>query len=252
MPANIIKYDTSIGRQKPDNLFHGGKDCPFCDKENLTNIVEVRNDMILLKNKYNVIQGADQLVLIESDCCSIDIPQYSKEKMHNLISFGMEYWEKMLNSYLYQSVVFFKNYGIFSGGTIRHPHMQLIGFPKLNTELIPITREFDGEIIAESNGVILNVSVAPRIGFWELNIIPNNDNAINTIADFIQISVDFFMNKFKARSQSYNIFFYNHHNRKYIKVMPRFATSPIYIGYNIRLLPTNIIEIRDTIKHIYF
>lgn len=34
--------------------------------------------------------------------------------------------------------------------------------------------------------------------------------------------------------------------------MPRFATSPLFIGYNIELVPNNLQEIAKHIKQLYF
>ncbi|MBQ7629834.1 MAG: DUF4931 domain-containing protein, partial [Selenomonadaceae bacterium] len=65
MNINLIKFNTDVGRTKPENLVHAENACPFCDVEHLTNIIEVDDDIIFLKNKYNVIETADQFVLIE-------------------------------------------------------------------------------------------------------------------------------------------------------------------------------------------
>ena len=102
------------------------------------------------------------------------------------------------------------------------------------------------------DGVTLNISTTPRVGFWELNIVPADAGATATIADYIQIAVDFFMNAFRRPLTSYNIFFYNDGADIFIKIMPRFATSPVFIGYNIRLLPSNLVEVRDRIRAKYF
>ena len=37
--------------------------------------------MIFLRNKYNVIEGADQFVLIEGRACKSDMPAYTKKHM---------------------------------------------------------------------------------------------------------------------------------------------------------------------------
>ena len=58
--------------------------CPFCDVENLTGILATEGNIILLKNKYNVMVPSDQLVLIETDQCESDIPDYTPEHMHRL------------------------------------------------------------------------------------------------------------------------------------------------------------------------
>ena len=60
------------------------------------------------------------------------------------------------------------------------------------------------------------------------------------------------MNAFRRPLTSYNIFFYNEGDEIFIKIMPRFATSPVFIGYNIRLLPSNLAEMRDRMRATYF
>lgn len=252
MDINLAHFNTEIGRQKPENIIHSDAACPFCDTDKLTDIIAADGDIILLKNKYNVIEEADQFVLIEGHDCNADMPSYTRDHMHRLIAFGMEHWAQMRASGKYETVLFFKNYGPYSGGTIRHPHMQLVGFPAFRQELAFRRSEFEGLTVAEQDGVVLNLSTAPRVGFWELNIVPADTGAVGTIADYIQIAVDFFMNAFRRPLTSYNIFFYNEGDEIFIKIMPRFATSPVFIGYNIRLLPSNLAEMRDRMRATYF
>ena len=252
---NIIDFDTRIGRQKPNSLLRG-EACPFCDREHLTNIIAEEDGMILLKNKYNVIVGADQFVLIEGRECQTDMPDYSQEEMRSLIAFGLHHWQNLLHSGRYEEVLFFKNFGPLSGGTIRHPHMQLVGFPKLDKESLFTPEFFAGPKIAEQDGITMNVSQNPRIGFWEINLqagMPLSIEKTNTLADFIQISVDYFMHHFSNKCQSYNIFFYHQGNKQIlVKITPRYATSPLYIGYGIRFRPTNLTEAVSEIQGLYF
>lgn len=252
MEINLIGFDVTLGSQKPENIIDRAAACPFCDVAHLTDIIATDGDIILLRNKYNVIKSADQFVIIESHDCHADMPSYSREHMRRLIRFGLSHWKQMIASGRYEAVLFFKNYGPLSGGTIRHPHMQLIGFPELRTDLLFSPVEFDGITIMEKNGVILNASTCPRVGFGELNILPHEDADVDTLADFIQISVDYMMHYFNKRCNSYNIFFYHGGTRFYVKVMPRFATSPLFIGYNIHFLPNNLERIVEEMKRRYF
>ena len=50
----------------------------------------------------------------------------------------------------------------------------------------------------------------------------------------------------------YNIFFYSDHGRMRAKIMPRFPTSPLFIGYNIHFRPNNLEAIAADVKQIYF
>ena len=252
MEINFIKFNTDIGKTKPENMSNANNYCPFCDVEHLTNIIETDGDIIFLENKYNVVEGADQFVLIEGSNCHADMPEYSREHMHRVIAMGIKHWQKLLNSGKYEEVVFFKNFGPMSGGTIRHAHMQIVGFPKLNSELLFTPEELQGIFIASENGVELNISDFPRVGFGELNVIVQPGGSLETLADYLQIGVHYLMNHFRKNLSSYNIFFYHKGEKIFAKMMPRFATSPYFVGYNIHFQPRNIYRIAEEVKEIYF
>ena len=240
MNINLVKFNTDIGRTKPENLVHAEAACPFCDVANLSGIIDTDDDIIFLRNKYNVIEGADQFVLIEGRDCHADMPAYSTEKMRRVIRMGIRHWEKLLASGKYEEVLFFKNYGVMSGGTIRHPHMQLVGFPALKSELLFDEAELRGIFIAGRDGVELNISNCPRVGFGELNIVVERGGNLDTLADFVQVAVSYVTKFFSKHGTSYNIFFYRRDGKIFAKVMPRYATSPYFVGYNIHFLPNNI------------
>ncbi len=259
MDINIVDFNTTIGVKKPRTIngIQNTKDCPFCNVKALENIIDTDGSIILLKNKYNVMEPSNQLVLIETEHCHWDIPDYPREHMRRVIQFGVKHWLKMLNSGLYRSVIFFKNYGPMSGGTIQHPHMQLVGYPDLDPELMYHTEEFSGITIYNKLGVELNASTTPRIGFSEYNIVLNDDayndadtpsqqaltprpESIDVLADLIKETVTFMKDFFNRPNFSYNIFFYNVEGKLRTKILPRFATPPMYVGYNIHLRPTSI------------
>lgn len=256
LPYNLIDFDMGIGRQKPETIRHPDNYCPFCHPEELTNIIDTDGPIILLRNKYNVLKGTEQFVLIETDICHSDMPDYTPAHMQRLLRFGLRHWQAMRNSGQYADVAFFKNYGPMSGGTIRHPHMQLIAFPHLEQPLSVLPEEFAGQTIACDAGVTFNISTNPRIGFWELNIIPqeiDSSKAIAAMAHFLQTGITFLTRQFHGgRVQSYNIFFYQIGRQIYAKIMPRFATPPLFVGYGVHVRPTNIAEMADHIRELYF
>ncbi len=252
MEINLIGFDITLGQKKPENMINQENACPFCDREHLTDIIETDGDIILLKNKYNVLENADQLVLIESSHCHEDIPDYTKDHLHRLLRFGVRHWLRLQDSGKYETVIFFKNYGPLSGGTLRHPHMQIVGFHHLDEKLTFDPEEFIGLPIDRQKGVELNISTRPRIGFGEFNIVPDSNDNLDTIADYIQIAVDYLMHHFNKRCKSYNLFFYRQNGLLRVKIMPRFATSPLFIGYNIRFRPNNLETIVHEVQKIYF
>ena len=252
MNFNLVKFNTDIGRTKPENLVHADAACPFCDVEHLTGIIDTDDDIIFLRNKYNVIEHADQFVLIEGRDCDSDMPDYTAEKMRRVIKMGVRHWKNLLESGKYEEVLFFKNYGIMSGGTIRHPHMQLVGFPRLNSDLLFDEAELRGIVIGERDGVELNISNCPRVGFGELNVVVEPGGSLDALADFIQVAVHYVKNFFNKRTNSYNIFFYRRAEKIFAKVMSRYVTSPYFVGYNIHFLPNNVERIAAEIREYYF
>ena len=247
MTINIARFNVSIGKNKPENIIHTENSCPFCSPDTLTDIIETEDSMIFLRNKYNVIEDADQFVLVEADRCGIDMPDYSKEHMRRLIDFGLRQWQKLEDSGLYEHVVFFKNHGHFSGGTMRHPHMQIVGFHHIDPSLMIEPDSFEGITIAEKDGVLLNASTHPRLGFGEFNVISPKEPP-DTFADYIQTTVGFITKRFKKSQDSYNIFFYHFDDKVAAKLMPRYPTSPFYVGYNIRLMSTNFEEVCEALR----
>ena len=81
---------------------------------------------------------------------------------------------------------------------------------------------------------------------------PKTNEPLDTVADDIQIAVDYLMHHFNKRCNSYNIFFYQERGVLRAKIMPRFATSPLFIGYNIRFRPSNLEDLRNNVRKIYF
>lgn len=253
MNHNLLDFDMTIGRQKPVTMFQEKAPCPFCDRKHLTGIIACEDSILLLRNKYNVLKGTDQFVLIESDVCHSDMPDYSKEHMQKLIRFGIRHWQRLLHSGLYEDVLFFKNFGPLSGGTIRHPHMQLIGLPKLDSPLTVHPEEFTGPVIYERSRVQMTVSDHPHIGFWEFNLIADARSAasIDTLADYLQLSTDYITHYFHNGCHSYNIFFYHYQQKIFVKLIPHFSAPPLFIGYNIRVRPTNYPEMVQEFHKIY-
>ena len=142
-----------------------------------------------------------------------------------------------------------------SGGTIRHPHMQIIGFKHINPDYFYNEEEFSGLVIDSHNGVEFNIATSPKIGFYEFNIVPKSNDAIDTVADYIQIATDYIMNHF-GRCESYNVFFYTQDlgGEKLLRarVIPRYSAPPLFVGYNIHVRPSNLDETVETMRSLYF
>ena len=143
MKINRVRFDISVGRNKPENILNKENACPFCHPEGLTDILSTgEGGIILLKNKYNVLTDADQFVLIETDRCGVDMPDYTPEHMRRVVRFGVNTWREFEESGKYTAVIFFRNHGHLSGGTMRHAHMQLVGFRGADPSLFPNVEDF--------------------------------------------------------------------------------------------------------------
>ncbi len=226
-------FNLDIGQMKPENIVNRHSYCPFCDRPNLTNIIEKYGSIWLIKNKYPVLEDTYQTVLIETDDCDSELSLYPKRHLYDVIGFGLKKWLEMLKSGDYVSVIFYKNHGPYSGGTIRHPHMQIVGLKKVDCMLATHKNHFTGTTIAKTSDAELNLSDNPRIGFFEFNVLLRNSASHESFSDFIQLATHFVLNRFNRTCNSYNLFFYYLDNTIIAKIVPRFITSPLFIGYSI-------------------
>jgi galactose-1-phosphate uridylyltransferase len=252
MGNNHLHFNTTIGRKKPENIRNKQQPCPFCAKEDLTDILATDGPIILLKNKFPVHENAYQTVLIETDDCQGEISRYEDSFLERLMAFGIKHWMEMEESGKYKSVLFFKNHGPLSGGTIAHPHMQIIGLhdidykEKINKECLK------GYIIDQKEGVEFTLSSKPSIGFYEFNVRMTNQQQIKTFSSYLKTAVYYLLNDFPFHCSSYNLFFYDFDGEMFVKIVPRFITTPIYIGYSIPQVPNNLTWMVEDIQERYF
>jgi hypothetical protein len=72
------------------------------------------------------------------------------------------------------------------------------------------------------------------------------------MADYIQIVAHYLLNNFYKGCKSYNLFFYQLEGRILVKVVPRFVTSPLFIGYSIPQVSNRAEEVVKEIQELYF
>ena len=125
---HTLIYNLDLGRTKPDTVHRDASYCPFCDVAHLKNIMETRGHMIWLENAYPVLKDSWQTLIIESDDCDGEFCEYTPDYATKLIDFGLEKWQQVKEMGRFRSVVFYRNHGYMSGGTIHHPHSQIVGF----------------------------------------------------------------------------------------------------------------------------
>lgn len=247
-----LVFDSNVSKHKPENIVNANVGCPFCCREQLTDIIAEEGPILLIKNKYPVLVNAFQTVLIETYECNSDLSVYSKEHLYKVIAFGVGKWQEMMQSGKYASVIFYKNYGPFSGGTMRHPHMQIVGLRDIDYTQNVSIENFQGAVIHQDHGVELNLALEPISGFFEFNIRLRTLKSLNQLADYIQIITHYLLNNFHKNCKSYNLFFYQINGQICAKVLPRFVTSPLFIGYAIPQVSSRAGDVVKEIQKIYF
>lgn len=250
--SNHLIFDSTIGSFKPENIVNTEVKCPFCCREKLEGVIAEDGPILLLKNKYPVLRDTLQTLIIETEDCHSELSLYSKEHLYRLFHFSVEKWQEMIQSKEFASVLFYKNHGPCSGGTIRHPHMQIVGLKNIDYTTRIRVDSLEGTVIHQSSGAELNLAKQPRVGFCEFNVRLYNAKALNQMADYIQIIAHYLLNHFHKRCNSYNIFFYQLEGQISAKIMPRLVTSPIFIGYSIPQVSSRGEEVIEEIRKIYF
>ncbi len=247
-----LYFNSNVGKEKIASYSKHNYQCPFCDRASLANVIDEDGTILLVENKYPVLHDTYQTVLVETNDCCADISTYPKEHLYRLFHFAVEKWLAMENSGEYASVLFFKNHGPYSGGTIHHPHMQLIGLKNLDYQTNLKPEHFEGITIHEKHGVVFNISTQPRIGFFEFNVILPEITQLNPLADYIQIAAHYVLRHFNKSCNSYNLFFYLHNEKIIAKIVPRFITSPLFIGYSIPQVSDRAEQVLAEIQRKYF
>jgi galactose-1-phosphate uridylyltransferase len=102
-----LHFDTSIGVKKPESIRNKLQACPFCAREELTDLIEVDGPIILLKNKYPVLENAYQTVLIETDDCHGELSTYELPYLHKLLQFALRNWLELDRTGKYESVILY-------------------------------------------------------------------------------------------------------------------------------------------------
>lgn len=225
---NPIIFDPSIAHQKPSNQ----DSCPFCKVDELSNIFDQQDDLIWLENKYQTLEDTYLTLIIESSEHLGDISNYSQTYNRKLLHFAVDKFQQMKANNKYQSVAMFRNFGPLSGGSLRHPHLQIVGFKRHDIYAQVDKTNFEGLIVEKRPDFELNLSTKPIMGFSEFNLILSDWTKIDLFADKLRKVTQYLLHKFhNGNCNSYNIFFYDLDDKLICKVVPRFIASPYYVGY---------------------
>lgn len=231
---DVLVFEIKQAEGKPENIQHPEGYCPFCDTKNLTNIIDQKNDMIWLENKFKTLRDTNQTVLIESSDHDGDISNYSVKKNQEVFSYAYHCFNEMIQSKKYQSVLMYKNVGPLSGGSLRHPHFQIIGLDQVDGYKHIEPENTMGQSVFKSKHIELNISDKPIMGFVEFNVVITNPKYITELAEFTRVTVKYVLDDFyDGKFDSYNLFFYKEGRRIICKIVPRYVVSPYFVGYRL-------------------
>jgi galactose-1-phosphate uridylyltransferase len=156
------------------------------------------------------------------------------------LKFGIRHWLELEKDPQYQSVIFYKNHGPLSGGTIRHPHMQIVALEDVDYKSKIEPKHFQGVEIYKDNSVEFNISSFPIMGFREFNVKLFDMEKVETMGDCIQAAVRFLVDNPESKCDSYNLFFYNMGKYIVCKIVARYVVSPLFVGYMIPQVANDI------------
>lgn len=221
---------------KPQHMSAEKNGCPFCDYKDKENILTEAGDFMWVLNKYATLENTLQTIIIETKDHDADMTNYSRQYNRDLMRFAIDCWQQIKQDPKYRSVLFYKNHGPQSGGSLQHAHMQVVGLEELDGEENLIPENFEGIEVLTKNQLMINFSTEPVMGFLEINAsVPADvDAELDVLADAIQDTVQFILTDYyRGRCDSFNLFFYERAGRLIAKITPRFVTSPYFVGYKL-------------------
>ncbi|MBO1307228.1 DUF4931 domain-containing protein [Enterococcus sp. 669A] len=227
---------------KPQHMTAEKNGCPFCNYADTENILTEAGDFTWVLNKYATLENTLQTIIIETKDHDADITTYSRQYNRDLMRFAIDCWQEVKHDPKYQSVLFYKNHGPLSGGSLKHAHMQVVGLEELDGEENLVAENFTGIEVFQRGNLSINFSTEPVMGFLEINLIvpDNNVEELDHLADGIQDTVQFILNEYyRGRCDSFNLFLYEREGQLIAKITPRFMTSPYYVGYKLSQTFTN-------------
>lgn len=237
MDNEPLVFDLKIGKSKPTSYAGGqASPCPFENISQLTDIYRQEGDMIWLKNKFPTLEDTAQTIIIESANHDGDISNYSVQTNRALMKFALTCFNQMRADPSFKSVLWYKNFGRQSGGSLVHPHMQIVGLKKEDGYKYIHENNFAGVPVFDDQEINVNVATHPVQGYLELNINTYHCLELERWSDWIQLCVQYLLTSMYARPvDSYNLFFYPSNQGQGIcaKLLARFTAPPYFVGYKL-------------------
>lgn len=253
---NALYFDRSLAKHKPNIYRDTKKACPFCDKDSLkgeNGILAEEGSILLVRNKFPTLAHTNQLVLIESDRCEVNLSTYEKSHLYQLVTFAIDTWLETATNPAYQSVLLFKNHGLLAGGSIPHAHMQIVGLEDIDYRTTLSTQHFVGHSIVDGD-VSLNLSTFPKGEFFEFNIRMKEANWKENVflfSDLLQQCTHYILHHLNPLHQSFNLFFYQFEGDVIVKVVSRYVCSAFFLGYDLHQVPKDAATICDEFTSLY-
>ncbi len=237
MNNDPLVFQLQIARDKPHSYRSDQKQahCPFCDVVHLTDIYQRQGEMIWLKNKFPTLKDTLQTVLIESPVHHGDISSYSKVYNRRLMKFALRCFNQVKADPRFRSVAWYKNFGPWSGGSLIHPHMQIVGLEHEDCYKYIQPNHFEGVEVYRDADIEVNVAEHTVQGYTELNVNTLQQVHLDLWADWIRAATKYMLGKmYDKRCQSYNLFFYPRDDGGICaKLVSRFYASPYFVGYKL-------------------
>lgn len=248
---SYINVLTKMTKAKPNNYLNKDYHCPFCDRETLLKedrIIRETEDFLIVENKYPVFDKAFSTIVIEHKSCGEHIGTYSINYLTRLLQFSLDYYEELLESGKFASIIFFKNNGLMASGSIEHPHMQIIGLHNTTYQENLRKSDFEGIPILSNDIIDWNLSTKPRSEFHEINIILHKKDRLDSLAVPLQKSVNYTLEVLNPKYKSYNLAFYVEKDNIKVKIFPRRPVTVTLLGYGIHQIPDNLREIAEQMR----
>ena len=212
LASRLLVFRGDKAQGKPENIRNVNGWCPFCHPEQLTDIFRCEGDLIWLMNKYRTIEDTVQTIIVESADHVGDPSNYRADEMRRIMRFSVECWHEMRRHGTYDDVLMFKNFGPLSGGSLRHPHLQIVGLKRGAGIPRPIETLLSGVEVWSSSRARALVAAHPLVGPDEVTLVAQDVHdpaSLDELADLLRAAVTYVLSTYRGgRCGSYNLFFY--------------------------------------------
>lgn len=242
-------------REKRTNTFKDvSAACPFCNWEALKkehNVYEEGDNWLFIDNKYPAFnkEDGDCYVFVETRDCKQNLSTYNDDYIIEMFRFLHKKWISFLKDDSYQSVMFFKNQGALSSGSIRHSHMQMIPLKKRNVFSDLKKEFFDGQLVEKDKRTRLTLSTDPISEFYEWNIeTPLDGSELSSFCYYLK-RMSQYIGQTHGSKASYNLAFYPFGGFMHCKIILRTRPSSVLLlAYNLKQVPNNLEDEKRELK----